>query len=226
MNKFPNDYFPEREKLFPLVEAFSDIQQDEATKHSRRLYGRACHDSVLISEAKLVVELGTMFGLSSSAFLRALILNNGKLISFDPNMKLIRYEWMPEGFDDYWTRYEMTGEKGYNRFGSEIKNIDMLYIDTTHSYENTIGLLTNYWVRNIRPGGYITMDDATPHFQAEGNKHNFPGLFSSGLYHYGVLRAVLEFVDKYSDKLEFAYIVDTRDAKGFVIIKFKEGVCF
>jgi hypothetical protein len=176
----------------------------------------------------VIVELGTRDGYSTSAFAAALNkCGSGCLYSFDPVWDEKRFHLdLMEPCE--WFYHELTGEQGYEQFGKAIQSIDLLYIDTDpHEYQQTKMWLHDYWIHNVRPGGYIMLDDCSPYFQQGVDRSKVPGfvgdfqLINAG--EWGVLQAILEFVEEQNDKIEFAFSVFNHSSPGTAIIKLKEG---
>jgi predicted O-methyltransferase YrrM len=187
------------------------------------LYKTAIFNLVKAAEPSLVVELGVREGYSSDSILRAMgSINNDKtkLVSFDPDTSKIKRAMFVSSLLSYWDVHEMTGEEGYERFGDQIADIDLLYIDTEpHSYEVTKAWLEKYWINNVRPGGYIMVDDCAPQHQ-KVVPHPRVGVIDFGV-EYGVLEALLDFFDN-NDRIDFAFSICNTESNGIALIKFKE----
>ena len=179
-----------------------------------------------------IVELGVREGLSTTAFAAALgDKSPGFLTSYDP-------EWHEELFkrhlmtDCEWKYYEVTGEEGYalhGDVGGHRTYIDLLYIDTDpHDYNQTKAFLHNYWIQNVRHGSYIVLDDCSPYFQRGMDVAKVPKMIGDfkvmNAGEWGVLQAILEFVEENADKLDYAFSVWNHSSPGTAIIKLKEGV--
>jgi len=102
------------------------------------------HDAVMEEGARVVVELGTRDGNSTSAFLTALESNKGKghLWSIDITPVNAPAAWWRSGL---WTFI----------FGDDLKvrdhvpdDIDILFIDTSHYYDHTLSELRLYGPRS------------------------------------------------------------------------------
>jgi predicted O-methyltransferase YrrM len=178
---------------------------------------------------KKTVELGVREGHSTTAIIKALVENGrGTLDSFDP-------VWSEDLFirgnleDNLsWFYHEMTGEEGYVWKKHSLDAVDLLYIDTDpHTYDQTKVWFNEYWIHNVRPGGYIALDDCSPYFQEGVDISTVPDsvnhykLMNKGLW--GVTRAIVEFVEEQDDKIEFAFSVWNHSSPGTAIIKLKEG---
>jgi len=216
----PLEECPTMLELLNLIKDFPGVGE---YYEAHVLFVLACYNIVALTGSKTIVEVGTLHGLSSSAFMRALG-DSGHLISFDPNMSEIVWDWMPSNYEDLWTRYTMTGQAGYNAVKDRLDEeyIDLLFIDAAHDYNDTQQLLNGYWLNKIRPGGYIALDDCTPQFQAEVNYDQIPEhLYERGNLNYGVLRALLEFTKRNNDRIEYAFIINTVRSTGFGVIKLR-----
>jgi hypothetical protein len=184
-------------------------------------YKRVLFDITVIENCKKIVELGVREGHSTDAFTRACYYTAGSVYSFDPGNvdKLERNLMMPD-FDDYWTFYRMKGEDGYNRYGKEIGDIDLLYIDTDpHSYPQMKMWMENYWIHSLRPGTILVADDCAPQHQS-GVNDTPPNVWNVGAQ-YGVLQALLEWIDANEDKIEYAFSVSNLESNGTAIIKLR-----
>ncbi len=203
--------------------ALRDENMDLGPSRNIRLYKKVLFNVASVIRPKLVVELGVRQGYSSDAFIRTLSLSKGKLFSFDPQDKVNRSHLISE-FEDIWTYHSLTGEEGYKRYSSELGEIDMLYIDTDpHSYEQMRMWLRRYWIRNLRPGGYVVFDDCAPQHQQEVADSDVPsGVWSVGA-RYGVLRAVLEFIRENSQRVDFAVAYSNVLSNGIGVMKLSQG---
>lgn len=216
----PLEVYPVMDELLDKIKEFPGVKE---YYEAHALFARACHDIIILTGSKTIIEIGTLHGLSSSSFMRALG-GGGHLISFDPNMSEIVWDWMPPNYENLWTRYTMTGQAGYNAVKDRLdgEHIDLLFIDAAHDYNDTQQLLNGYWLNKIRPGGYIALDDCTPQFQAEINYNQIPEHFyKRGNLNYGVLRALLEFTEKNDYRIEYAFIINTIHSTGFGVIKLR-----
>ena len=178
-----------------------------------------------------VVELGVRDGYSTTAIVKALVENgSGELDSFDPVWDEERF--VRENLVDNlrWFYHEMTGEDGYEWAKNEyyFDDIDLLYIDTDpHEYSQTRMWFNEYWIHNVRPGGYIALDDCSPYFQEGIDPSKVPDrvegyeIMNKGIW--GVLRAIVEFVEEQDDKIEFAFSLYNHSSPGTAIIKLKDG---
>lgn len=174
-------------------------------------------------QPKLIVELGVREALSSATFISALREGGiaGKLVSFDPLFIADNHPYFPPLLRTEWTYYPMWGEQGFEEHGKDYKNIDLLYIDTDpHSYDQTKMWFNEYWIKNLKPGGFILLDDATPCGQQEVGPE-VAATYGHGAS-YGVLRACLEWINNNDDKIEYAFSMANVSSHGIVIIKMKD----
>jgi predicted O-methyltransferase YrrM len=200
-----------------------DNMEIKNTRNEKQLgdYKYTLYNLVVCTDASLVVELGVRQGNSTDAFVRALSnRENGRLISFDPAFKemLLSHIFM-ENHNDFWTFHYITGEEGYEKFKDQITNIDFLYIDTDpHSYQQTKIWLNNYWIHNVRPGGFVVFDDCAPQHQ-QGVNWVPKDIWNVNGTNYGILKAVVEFIDQNSEKIDFAFTTCNTKSNGVGVIK-------
>lgn len=195
---------------------------DVSLSPSTRPYKLAIYNFTKLLDPTVIVELGVREGNSSDAFTRNLIRQGrGKLYSFDPSGEERLHKHMfHAASEEYWEFHPMLGEDGFEQFKNTVTNIDLLYIDTDpHSYEQMQMWLKSYWIQNVRPGGYIMFDDCAPQHQKEVVEVP-TNIFNVGA-NYGVLRAVLEYVDTSSD-VEWAISVCNVKSNGVGLIKLKD----
>ena len=155
-------------------------------------------DMVEELDAKHVIELGTRSGVSTIAWLFALE-GRGRLTSVDLDPA------PPIGVYPHWTFVQ--GDDLSMRVLERLKPADIVFIDTSHLYDQTIVELNTY-LDLVRPGGRIVLHD-TQLRRPEGSPARplFP-----------VRTAIKEFVAKH--KLEwFEYL----DCFGLGVIEIPEG---
>ena len=171
--------------------------------------------------ANSIVELGVREGNSSCTFLHAMEELNGKLFSFDPYQDVENNDmWKPE-HKSMWNLYPVYDYIGYEKYSNEIKNFDLLYIDTDpHDFEQCHNQLRKWWVNNLREEGFIAVDDTAPQHQIETVGKRPSGLFNANMS-FGALHAVLEFIDEYNDKIDFAFSINNCESNGTTLIKLK-----
>lgn len=147
-----------------------------------------------------VIELGVRSGDSTSAFLAAAEAEGGEVWSVD-----IAEPRVPESWRDlpFW----------YLTVGDDLQvadmlpdNVDVLFIDTSHTYEQTKAELELYWGK-VKPGGVIVLHDtelerpdaspaSDPDFPVMmavrefGQKYGFPIEWVSGCYGLGIVSVV------------------------------------
>lgn len=153
--------------------------------------------------ATIIVELGTDSCFSTDALVRAASLMSGKVFSFDPCMYV---GYVHPKYRPYWKFNQITGEDGYAVWDKSVQ-IDLLYIDTDpHSYDQTIMWLSDYWIKSVRGGGLILLDDSA---EWEQSVHGF-----------GVLEAVRQFVEQNQERVEFFLIEDNAPpSHGVAVVK-------
>lgn len=102
------------------------------------------------ADAKHVIELGTRTGLSTVAFLYGLRETGGHLTSIDLD------EQPDIGDHDHWTFIQ--GDDLDPDITSSLPPADIVFIDTSHFYEQTLRELHVYrWL--VKPGGVILLHD-------------------------------------------------------------------
>lgn len=123
-------------------------------------------DAVVSREARVVVELGTRGGVSTAAWLYALAMTGGHLWTVDlspaPRLSSDEGAWTHVVGDDL----------DPDVYHALPPVIDVLFIDTSHDYDQTLSELALY-VPRVRPGGVVLLHDtdlATP----EGVKEQEP----------------------------------------------------
>lgn len=183
-----------------------------------RYYLRGLYRLIKCLNVSYVLELGVRDAGSTRIFLDALN-EDGKLVSFDP-------QFFPNacfnGVDPRWTYHACLDYVGYEQFGEVYKDFDVLYIDTDdHLYDQLYSQLRNWWVKNIKSGGYIICDDCGPQHQEE-TRGNRPPEIHQSMAHYGILHALLEFMDTHDELIEYAFSFDNNISNGFMVIKLKD----
>lgn len=119
----------------------SDIHE-----HLPRLYEEACRPGVR------VIELGVRSGNSTAAFLRAIQEYGGELWSVDIGRLRVPDEWFAV---DGW--HQLIGDD-LELVDQLPDDVDVLFIDTSHTYEQTLAELNAYWGK-VKPGGVIICHD-------------------------------------------------------------------
>lgn len=100
--------------------------------------------------ATTVIELGTRTGVSTIAWLYALLETEGHLTSIDIDPQ------PPIGDFDRWTFIQ--GDDCDPAIVGELDQVDIVFIDTSHLYDHTVRELNLYrWL--VRPGGVIVCHD-------------------------------------------------------------------
>jgi predicted O-methyltransferase YrrM len=127
------------------LEQWSDIRGHMEFLHERAL------------KYQTIVELGVRYGNSTSAFLAACEKNRGRLFSVD-----VERPEVPE----WWWNCCFWGFAKDNDISRRIirdlpMKIEMLLIDTCHTYAHTLTELVLYGTR-VTPGGLICCHDALP----------------------------------------------------------------
>jgi cephalosporin hydroxylase len=102
-----------------------------------------------------IVECGVRSGNSTAALLYGLVVRQGgTLLSVDPAVPDVPDHWFA---NPYWTY--VRGDDCDPLVTADIEpGIDILFIDTSHTYEHTLRELQVYWPR-VRPGGVAFFHD-------------------------------------------------------------------
>ena len=104
--------------------------------------------------AQQVIELGVQEGGSTVAFLTALELTGGYLWSCDINAPVRRAGELVNRVS-WWTFYRIPDQDALELAPALC---DILFVDTSHTYEQTLWELRNYGPL-VRQGGYVLMHD-------------------------------------------------------------------
>lgn len=112
------------------------------------------HDTVLNYPKAVVLELGTRWGTSTSAFLAAAERVDGHVWSVDIADPVVPGWWAETG------RWTVTVGDDLNPAvaAAQPAEVDVLFIDTSHTYDQTLAELRLY-VPRVRPGGTVLMHD-------------------------------------------------------------------
>lgn len=121
-------------------------QQSDISNHLPRLFAEADQREVW------VLELGVRSGNSTAAFLAAAEKNLGQVWSVDISRPRVPQEWF---MSDFWTFIE-----GNDLEVAELlpSGVDVLFIDTSHAYRQTLLELELYAGR-VKAGGKIILHD-------------------------------------------------------------------
>ena len=114
--------------------------------HLPRLYAETCRYT-----APQVVELGVRSGNSTCAFLAAVETVGGHVWSVDPDRAHVPPHWFDS---DLWTFVQADDLAVVD----EAPTCDVLMVDTTHAFEQTLRELTAYFWK-VRKGGVILLHD-------------------------------------------------------------------
>lgn len=101
-----------------------------------------------------VVELGVRHGISTSALLTGVEDHGGEVWSYDLDR---RCGWLFSAHPQ-WHFIEADSEETYLVPMSKLP-IDLLFIDTVHTYEKTLSEITAWWPLMRQPGGRILLHD-------------------------------------------------------------------
>jgi len=135
----------------------------EAFRKSGTFYVSTLYEQAVKTKAKTIMELGVMIGQSTRALLRAAIENNGHLYSIElgnVTLPLVGEAMKLGGMDTtFWTPIQ----------GDDLEvaktwtiPIDLLLIDTSHEYENTVKELEAYSKLVVSQGIIIMHDSYYP----------------------------------------------------------------
>lgn len=165
-------------------------QNSDIHQHLPRLHKEASTGDAVI------IELGVRSGNSTAAFLAALEMRGGHLHSVD-----IDPVTMPWAGHEQWTFHH--GDDML--LAADLPDaVDIVFIDTSHHYSQTVAELEMYW-RKVKPGGVILMHDtelADPAGAPAGDpafpvrtaidqfceRHGLVPEFVAGCYGLGVIR--------------------------------------
>lgn len=117
-----------------------------------------------LSHATKVVETGVGPGTSSFSILRALRMNSGRLYSIDLGVRYGEAEEKPVGFvvpesmKDMWTLSIGSSKDLLPGLCSNLKNIDLFFHDSDHTYENVMFEL-NTVLPHLNERGFIVIDN-------------------------------------------------------------------
>jgi predicted O-methyltransferase YrrM len=102
-----------------------------------------------------ILELGTRTGNSTAAFLAALDIDRrGHLWSIDADRPQVPAYWHD---NPYWS-FLQADDLSDEAQAWAPKHVEVLFIDTSHTYEHTLAEL-RMWVPRVRPGGVVLMHD-------------------------------------------------------------------
>ena len=122
-------------------------------------YVLALYERAVEAKAKVIVELGTQIGHSTRALLKATIENNGHMHSVELNANSLALvgEAMKSGGADtsFWTAVPGDDLEVAKQWTI---HMDLLFLDTSHTYENTVKELESY-SKFVVPQGIIIMHD-------------------------------------------------------------------
>lgn len=133
-----------RQEYFKRASQWSDLG-----RHLPYLY-QVAHSIA----APVVIELGVRSGVSTSAFLRAVAERGGHVHSVDINHPDVPMWWAETGL---WT-FHVGDDLDVGIMSLLPDEADIVFIDTSHFYDQTYGELLNY-VPRTRPGGLVLLHD-------------------------------------------------------------------
>lgn len=142
----PAEHFDSLEELFVYNR---DVMWSDIRGHLERL-----HDLVIETNAKRVLELGVNTGVSTSAWLHALEKTGGYLVSMDIAEPRIRPEIRFLWGEQIWICYVHDDLQ----FDPGLDSVDILFIDTSHTYRQTLAELQKFGPL-VRKGGCIVLHD-------------------------------------------------------------------
>lgn len=108
----------------------------------------------LASRANIMVEVGTFTGVSTVAFAKGIENNGGSMLCLDTDLSrpLLHYRLQKHNINN------VTLVQGNDLEFDVPQLFDMIYIDTTHLYEQTVKELFLF-DKNLRPGGIFVLHD-------------------------------------------------------------------
>lgn len=109
------------------------------------------HDAACSRPGTRVLELGVREGYSTSAFLAAAEACGGHVWSADIDAPRVPAHWAASGLWTFTRADDLTLTWPVNMF-------DVLFIDTSHTYEHTLAELCRF-VPVVKPGGTVFMHD-------------------------------------------------------------------
>jgi len=117
----------------------------EAFRKSGTFYVSTLYEKALEIKAKAIVELGMMIGQSTHALLKVAMENGGHLYSIETNrdsLPLVGEALKSGGLDtSFWTAIHGDDLEVVKTW---VKPIDLLFVDTLHTYEQTLNELKAY----------------------------------------------------------------------------------
>jgi predicted O-methyltransferase YrrM len=135
-----------------------------------------------------VIELGVRFGNSTSALLAGVEKTGGHLWSVDIEPPRVPFWWLDSGL---WTL--TVGDDRDPAIIEVLPECDVLFIDTSHTFDHTLEELTAY-VPKVKPGGVVLLHDTE--YEPENGCQvaraldqfapgwvNIPGSFGLGMFH-------------------------------------------
>lgn len=152
-----SENFPE------YIHAIHKLSWEEFVMESVRITGSgyvlALYERAVEAKAKRIVELGCYIGHSTRALLKAAIENNGHMHSIELNansLSLVGEAMKSAGVDmSFWTAVSGDDLEVAKQW---VIHMDLLFIDTSHTYENTVKELEAY-SKFVVPQGIIIMHD-------------------------------------------------------------------
>jgi predicted O-methyltransferase YrrM len=134
-----------------------------------------------------IIELGVRGGDSTVAFLAAIQTNGGYLWSCDVNAPPFANAWQTAT-----PQWEFVHGDDLERFPYAPDQVDVVFIDTSHTYHQTVAELDLYHAK-VRPGGVILLHDTELRSPADSPASDPP---------FPVRQAVQEFAEDYGWELE------------------------
>lgn len=102
----------------------------------------------------LVIELGVRSGVSTTGFLRAVAERGGHVHSVDIHHPNVPIWWADTGLWDFHVGDDLSDEI----LAALPSEVDIVFIDTSHFYAQTLSELRQY-VPRVRPGGLVLLHD-------------------------------------------------------------------
>lgn len=161
-------------------------------------------NQVIQNDAKVVIELGA--GQSTFAFTAGVNVTKGKFYSIDMGGKEATLRFCPnwEGILDKEGRLEFIQGDDMEIVKTWDKEADILFIDTSHTYEHTKAEL-EAWPKFVKVGGQLIMHD-TAHKEGVG---------------VGCRKALDEFLEKHKGEYSIIHLLDTKHIGLSILNKLK-----
>ncbi len=182
------------------VFAQQDSKSNDISDHLSDLFFES-----LMSNPKLIVELGVRTGESTKCLEKVAKICDATLIQVDPDPESYRSEWKKSYFV---AEDDIKFAKRFKRFCEEKRiapTIDLLFIDTTHLYQQTVDEIRE-WFPLLAPNARVMFHDTA---MAVVSKRN-DGTYNQGWdNNRGVIAPIEEYLGmKFDEKKDFVAMVN------------------